>query len=158
MMAMIIDGHNLIPKLDGLSLSNPDDELHLIRLLQDYSRLRRRKVEVYFDGAPAGEAGERRFGQVSAHFVRLGMTADDAIMTRLRQLGKRAKNFTVVSSDHQVQQAARALHASVMSSEEFVKDWRKLVETEPEIDPHNRPLSESEVEEWERIFRKGRLE
>ena len=157
-MTMIIDGHNLIPKLDGLSLSDPDDELHLIRLLQDYSRVRRRHVEVYFDGAPAGEAGDRRFGQVRARFVRLGMTADDAIMARLRQLGKRAKNFAVVSSDRQVQRAARALHARVMSSEEFAKDWRKLIETEPEIDPRNRPPSESEVEKWERIFRKGHHE
>jgi len=152
---LIIDGHNLIPKFEDLTLSDPDDEQGLIRLLQEYCRVRRKKVEVYFDGAPAGKSGERHFGQVKAHFVRVGQTADDAIMARLKRLGKRARNVMVVSSDRQVQQAARASHAGVLSSEEFAADWRSLVDDEPEIDPRNRLLSDSEVEAWEQVFRRG---
>lgn len=44
-MPYLIDGHNLIPKI-GLRLSEPDDELELIRLLQDFARLRRQPIEV----------------------------------------------------------------------------------------------------------------
>ena len=49
-MAYMIDGHNLIPKL-GLRLDSLDDEEQLLALLQEFCRLRRAQVEVYFDGA-----------------------------------------------------------------------------------------------------------
>jgi len=154
-MAIIIDGHNLIPRIPGINLADPDDEEQLVRLLQDYCRLRRKQVEVYFDRAPAGQAGERKLGQVRAIFVREGMTADDAIMIRLRQLGKRARNFTVVSSDRQVQNAARAVHAAVIDSGTFASEWQSLIEQEPELDPRNRLLSTEELDAWETIFRHG---
>lgn len=154
-MTLLIDGHNLIPHLPGLDLAEADDEYQLIQLLQEYARLRRKSVEVYFDGAPAAQAGMRKFGRVQAHFVRIGKTADEAIMARLQRLGKRAKNVRVVSSDRQVQQAARAMHAGVVSSQDFAADWGALIAEEPDVDPRNRLLSEDEVEAWERIFRHG---
>ena len=152
-MIVIIDGHNLIPHLPGLSLGDADDEDQLIQVLQEYARLRRVSIEVFFDGAPA--AGLRKLGRVQAHFVQSGTTADEAIMARLRSLGKRARNTQVVSSDRQVQQAARAVHAVVISSSEFVGEWMKLMDQEPGLDPRNRLLSEQEVEAWERVFRQG---
>lgn len=54
-MPYLIDGHNLIPKL-GLRLDSPDDELELTAILQEFSRLSRHAAEVYFDGAPTGQA------------------------------------------------------------------------------------------------------
>ena len=151
-MAIIIDGHNLIAQLPGISLSDPEDEEKLIKLLQEYCRLRRKTVEVYFDRAPAGYAGKEKRGLVQAIFVPSGTTADEAIMARLKKLGKRAKNVRVVSSDRQVQQAARALHATVITSDEFVKEWQLLLAEEPDLDPRNQPLSQEEVEAWEELF------
>jgi len=78
-MSILIDGHNLIPHLPGINLSDIDDEEQLINWLQSYCRLRRRKVTVFFDQAPAGFSGERDYGAVKAYFVRQGSTADDAI-------------------------------------------------------------------------------
>jgi uncharacterized protein len=115
-MPYLIDGHNLIAKTPGLSLQAFDDENQLIELLQDFCRTRRKPVEVYFDNAPVGQAAVRRFGQVTAHFVRQGSTADAAIHRRLVRLGKSAGNWTVVSSDRAVQTAARLAHAQVLSS------------------------------------------
>ena len=155
-MAILIDGHNLIPYIAGISLAAPDDEDQLIRVLQEYCRVRRKTIEVFFDGAPAGQAGEQRFGQVQAHFVRSGVTADEAMMFRLKQMGKRAKNTTVVSSDRQVQQAARAVHATVISSKDFAADWQRVTEEEPELDPRNRLLTKEETEIWEQFFKRGR--
>lgn len=154
-MTIIVDGHNLVPQIGGLSLSDPDDEEKLIRILQEYARLRQKKVEVYFDRAPVGRAGERRFGSVRAIFVREGVTADEAIMNRLRQLGKRARNYTVVSADRQVQQAARGAHAAVISSKEFAAAWQTLISQEPELDPRSRLLSEEELADWEQLFKRG---
>lgn len=154
-MTLIVDGHNLIPHIPGISLADPDDEGALVKMLQEYCRLRRKTVEVFFDRAPAGQAGERRFGQVKAQFVVEGMTADEAIMRRLKLLGKRARNYTVVSSDRQVQQAARAVHARVVSSEAFAAEWQSLAEDTPELDPRNRLLTEEETQAWEKLFKRG---
>ena len=154
-MTLIIDGHNLIPHLPGVALSDPDDEEKLIRIIQDYCRAKRTTAEVFFDGAPTGFAGKKQFGKVRAHFVRKGITADEAIMTRLKHLGKRARNISVVSSDRQVQQAARASHASVISSASFAANWQTAVEEMPELDPRSRLLSEEELAAWEHLFQHG---
>ncbi|MCB2210152.1 NYN domain-containing protein [bacterium] len=154
-MLILIDGHNLIPHLPGLSLKDMDDERDLIPFLQEYCRVRRRTVEVFFDRAPVGKAGQRRMGQVTAFFVRSGITADEAIMARLAKLGKKARNVKVVSSDRQVQQAARAAHATVIASDEFAAELVALGEEQPSLDPRNRLLSESELTEWEALFRRG---
>lgn len=151
-MPFLIDGHNLIPKL-GLRLDDPDDEMELIRLLQDFARIRRQPVEVYFDGAPAGQAGERRVGTVKAHFVRQGQTADLAIRKRLENLGGSAKNWVVVSSDREVQGAARVNRARVSAAEEFVKLLRETLSgSAPSAD--DKKLSAGEVEEWLKLFNK----
>lgn len=154
-MVLIIDGHNLVPHMPGISLSDPDDELHLIELLQVYCRLRRKHAEVFFDRAPVGQARVQQFGQVRAHFIREGTTADAAIIAYLKKLGKRARNVTVVSSDRQVTVAARAVHAAVMTSEAFAGAWTDLMNEEPELDPLDRLLSEDEVVFWENIFKRG---
>ena len=119
-MPFLIDGHNLIPKL-GLSLRSADDEMQLVALLQTFCRAERKSVEVYFDGAPAGQVGTRRLGLVTAHFVRLGSTADTSIRVRLKTLGRAARNWTVVTSDRQVQAEARAAGATIISSDEFAR-------------------------------------
>jgi predicted RNA-binding protein with PIN domain len=150
-MPYLIDGHNLIPKL-GLRLDSVDDEMELVAILQEFARLeRRRQVEVYFDGAPVGSSGTRSLGTVKAHFVPLGQTADHAIRARLRKLGNDAKNWTVVSSDRQVQSDARSLRAQVISSEEYVGMLRSAGESAPNP-AGERKLSSKEVDEWLTIF------
>lgn len=151
-MPYLIDGHNLIPKLAGFSLSAMDDEMQLIPLLQTFSRVRRQPVEVYFDRAPAGHAGARRFGTVTAHFVPVGRTADDAIRGRLARLGSGARNWRVVSSDRQVQAEAHSRHAAVLSSEEFARQLQLAAE-EAQNSPQGQPApSDREIEEWLRLF------
>ena len=150
-MPYLIDGHNLIPKL-GLRLDSMDDEIELVTILQEYSRLERKKqVEVYFDGAPASHAGTRRLGTVTAHFVLLGTTADDAIRKRLKKMGKSAKNWIVVSSDRQVQAESRAAQAEVISSDTFAMLLRQARNSAPKpVD--DRKLSKQEVDDWLKLF------
>jgi predicted RNA-binding protein with PIN domain len=150
-MPYLIDGHNLIPKV-GLRLDSPDDELELVAILQDFARLKRQQVEVYFDGAPIGQAGTRRFGTIRAHFVRLGQTADDAIRARLLRMEKDARNWIVVSSDREVQSAARAAQAQSISAEEFVNLLRGAQGSKSKSNPSEKKLSAAEVDEWMKIF------
>jgi predicted RNA-binding protein with PIN domain len=155
-MPYLIDGHNLIPKV-GLRLDSPDDEMELVAILQEFARLKRQQVEVYFDGAPIGYDGPRKLGTVRAHFVRLGQTADNAIRARLNNMAKDARNWIVVSSDREVQSAARVVHAQVVSSDEFVKTLRTTVSSVPNAKTDDKKLSPAEVDEWLKIFReKGR--
>jgi predicted RNA-binding protein with PIN domain len=150
-MPYLVDGHNLIPKV-GLRLDSFDDELELVTLLQEFSRLHRRQVEVYFDGAPAGQAGTRSLGTVKAHFVRAGTTADAAIARRLRKLGRAAKNWTVVSSDRGVQAEARKARAEVLSSEQFAHLLQQTPRGETGKPATDRKVSSAEVDEWLKIF------
>jgi predicted RNA-binding protein with PIN domain len=152
-MPYIIDGHNLIPKIPGMSLQDIDDEIQLVNLLQEFCRIRRKQVEVYFDNAPPGSPGARNFGRVVARFVRQGSTADQAIQMKLKRLGGDARNWTVVSSDGEVQANARTARAKILTAEVFAKQvFEALGDTadsylEPESD-----LSPEEVEDWMQIF------
>ena len=151
-MPNLVDGHNLIPKV-GLHLNSPDDEMELVAILKEFARLKRQQVEVYFDGAPVGQAGTRKLGTVRAHFVPLGQTADSAIRSRLKKMEKDAKNWIIVSSDHEVQNAARVVRAQVVTSDEFVKMLRAATNSAPKASTENKKLSAQEVDEWLKLFR-----
>ncbi len=150
-MPYLMDGHNLIPRL-GLRLDSVDDEMELIAILQEFCRMERKQVEVYFDGAPTPQAGTRKLGVVTAHFVRLGATADNAIRIRLKKLGRAAKNWTVVSSDRQVQAEAQAAHAEVISSNSFAKLLKQARDSAPKS-AEDRKLSQKEVDDWLKLFK-----
>lgn len=153
-MPYLIDGHNLIPKIRGMSLREIDDEEQLIGLLQAFQRVKRTKVEVFFDKAPAGQARTKRYGNVTAHFVRQGQPADEAILQRLHHLGNDARNWSVVSSDRHVQTQAHALQAQVISSDDFAARLEEAFRQAPPGPAGNEgKLDESEVEEWLKIFK-----
>jgi predicted RNA-binding protein with PIN domain len=155
-MPYLIDGHNLIPNIPGLSLSALDDEQQLIELLQDYCRVEQKQVEVYFDQAPPGHPARQKYGAVTAHYVRQGSSADSAIRSRLNRLGKTAGNWIVVSSDHQVQNAAHAARARVASSQEFARQVMAALNRAAKNGnrPNRDELAPGEVDEWLDIFSK----
>lgn len=166
--SLIIDGHNLIGRMHGLSLRELDDEERLLNSLQVYARLRRKRIEVYFDGAAPGQNGPRPSGTILAIFVPKGNTADAAIRARLVGLGKAARNLTVVSSDRMVQREARSRGASIISSDDFARELlaasdedsakhpaakKRAASTPTPPPPDPGPVvSPGEVEEWMKIF------
>jgi predicted RNA-binding protein with PIN domain len=159
-MPYLIDGHNLIPKL-GLRLDSFDDEMALLDKLNEFCRLTRKtQLEVYFDNAQPGYAETRRIGLVTAHFVRKPLIADEAIRLRLKKLGKAAKNWMVVSSDHSVQNSARAAGARPLSSEEFagnvIAALRSGSGSNSPPSEATAGMSEGELDEWVKLFRAGR--
>jgi len=153
-MPYLIDGHNLIPKL-GLRLDSPNDEMELVTLLQELYKRNRKPIDVYFDGAPTPHAGTRKLGAVTAHFVRLGSSADNAIRLRLKSLGKSARNWTVVSSDRRVQIEAKDARAEVISSESFAAMLKQARASAPKT-TNDRKLSEDELNEWMQLFQRGK--
>ncbi|MEJ2412515.1 MAG: NYN domain-containing protein [Anaerolineales bacterium] len=124
-MPYLVDGHNLIPHIPGLTLEDLDDENSLIEILGEYASQQRTQIEIYFDRAAPSQSGSRSFGRVKAHFVPREKTADQAIISRLQRLGGSAKNWTVVSSDRVIQAEVRSCHSIVMPSQEFAALLRK---------------------------------
>lgn len=153
-MTYIIDGHNLIPKIAGLSLSEMDDEARLINLLASFCQKKKTRVIVFFDKAAPGRQGAIKYGAVTAFFVSESQNADNAIHSYLISKRRDAVNLTVVSSDRQVQNDTRALRAKVQSSEAFARQLRDTVITDNRVSEvnDNEKLTPEEVENWEKIF------
>lgn len=149
-MPYLIDGHNLIPHLKGIQLGEIDDELKLVRLLDRFAGQRQTRVEVYFDRRAPGQQGTHSWGRVQARFVDRSRTADQALGSRLLELGKRAKNWTVVSSDREVIREAQGARSRVISSSEFAQRLSSPVEPREEDVPGGGkpPLSGNDVEYW----------
>ena len=151
-MQYIIDGHNLIPNIRGLSLSDLDDEQTLLDLLTPFLRAKKSRAMVFFDRAATGQAGQRNFGLIKAVFVPAGQTADSAIASYVRQLRGASQNHTLVSSDRTVQASARAYHTAVLTSQEFSQMLQRFYEQKPQASPAERDLSPDEVKQWEDLF------
>ena len=150
-MPYLIDGHNLVPHVPGLKLSDLDDEQALIERVREFCVRKRVKAEVFFDRAAPGFAGRRKFGPVTAVFVRQGETADTAILRRLHKLGAAARSQIVVSSDRRVVVEAKAKGVEVLSSSNFVDRMESAVFEGGETGDAP-ALSDQEVDEWLRLF------
>jgi predicted RNA-binding protein with PIN domain len=154
-MTYIIDGHNLIPHIPGLKLSDLDDEAVLLKILQEFSQKTRRPVEVYFDRAVPGHAGSRQINLVKSIFIPEHSTADQAIIRKLYTLGKGARNYIVVTSDVKIQTEAKARHAKVISAKEFAIKLSDLLQPRLRNDnkTENVVLEQNEIQEWLEIFK-----
>ena len=152
-MKYIIDGHNLIPNIPGLTLSDLDDEVQLIRLIQEYCRLSRSQAELFFDGAPPAYKLQGGGGSVHMHFVRKGTSADDAIIQYMHHAGQNKQNLTLVTSDHRIHAEARSLGIKILESPMFarvmIQMLRAAQDTRSKAEPE---LSSSEVDQWLEIF------
>jgi uncharacterized protein len=120
-MPFIIDGHNLIPNICGLNLAQIDDEYSLIDILDRYFRIERKKAIVYFDKAAPGNQNTLQRGFLHVHFTRPPKSADEAILNAVRDLGRSASNYTIVTSDQKVRDSAKRMGARLLSSAEFAK-------------------------------------
>jgi uncharacterized protein len=152
-MPLLIDGHNLIGQIPGLSLADPDDEGDLVMLLRRYTTARRgRKVVVVFDHGVYGHPQTLDGYGVSCHFARSPQDADAQLIKRIRAL-KKPSDWTLVTSDRQVMRAAQDHGVRVISSHIFARQLtapaRPAAVLEEQRDVR---LSEAEIDEWLRLF------
>ncbi|KAF0111704.1 MAG: hypothetical protein FD147_715 [Chloroflexi bacterium] len=153
MKIIVIDGHNLIPKLPRINLKDLDDESQLIGLIQEYCRLARKQAELFFDGAPNPINSIRKGGLVRAHFIRVGHSADDSIIAYLQRNGKNARNMLVITSDRRIQTEAKNLGAELMTSESFAQEIKRVLSSPIAVQELKEKIpSAGEVEEWIHLF------
>ena len=152
-MPYLIDGHNLIAHIQDISLDDPDDEARLLSKLRSFCAHTGRKVFVYFDRRAPGIQDPPTAGGVIVHFVTSPRTADDAIRAHLRRLGREARNWTVVSSDREVQLAAKQAGARTQTSADFARSLTSSDQVVEESEKPAPPYSREELASWERLFR-----
>lgn len=151
-MKYIIDGHNLIPHIPGLSLSDMDDEQRLIELVQMFCRRARSQVELFFDGALPGQQTSS-VGSVHTHFIRKGTPADDAIIHYLHSAGRNTSALALVTSDHRIQAEAHALGIQVIESAAFARQMMtRLQQPETGAEKRETALTRDEVDAWLKTF------
>jgi len=151
-MPFLIDGHNLVPFVPGLSLDDPDDEAHLVQRLRQFAARTRRRITVYFDRRAPGNAHNLSGAGVTVRFVAAPETADEAIRRHLERLRREALNWTVVSSDAEVRGFAERAGASWMSAPDFARRLAGPGRPDVASDKPDRPPDSAEVQEWERLF------
>lgn len=151
-MPYLIDGHNLIGQLPGVSLDDPDDEEQLVGLLHRFLVRSRKRAIVYFDRRHPGSPNPAGSARLTVRFVSPPRTADDAIRSHLARLKREARNWIVVSSDCEVVSAAKRSGARSLVSAEFAA----LMTQEPEQteldEKPSEPSSDAEIASWQRLF------
>jgi uncharacterized protein len=165
MLQLLIDGHNLIGQMPGMSLADFDDEQKLVANLRNYVARHLRKkssgnaarVVVVFDsGTPGGKSQALSGGGVEAIFAAdKHTTADRVLIERMRAL-KRPQEWTLVSSDRSVQQEAARRRMRIVESADFA---RTLVPPEAPLKPSpsdtsDKPEREDDVKGWLDQFKK----
>lgn len=156
-MPLLVDGHNLIGQVPGLSLADADDEAQLVQLLRRYSTAKRgRQVVVVFDHGVYGHPQQLNGYGISCYFARSPRDADAELIKRLRAI-TRPRDWTLVTSDRQIASVAAERGVKTIAAHEFA---RQLAEHPAAARParppaHAKPdvrLSPAEIEEWLRIF------
>ena len=158
---ILIDGHNLIGQMPGLSLDNPHDEEELLNRLRAYHASTGAELVVYFDPGSSYRSPARRVeAGITVYYAPYGHPADELILRKI-QCQRNPGRLTVVTSDHTIQQAARmrgcrVIDASVFAAELSHPARRRRPRTRVRRRlPDITPLSEKEVEQWLDIFRCG---
>jgi len=149
-MPLLIDGHNLIGVLPGLSLEDPDDEWQLVQMLVPYRGRTGKAMTVVFDPGPAPWLPRtHRLGGIEVVFAPQGGSADGLILGRV-QHSRNPQRWLVVTSDRELSDAAARLGARVQGAEAFAARLAERGGALP--DRKESPPSPEEVEAWLALF------
>ncbi len=155
-MPLLIDGHNLIAQMPGLHLSDADDEAQLVLLLRKYAAQRRgRTIVVVFDHGVYGHPQRLDGYGVTCIFAHSPQDADAHLIRRIKAV-TRPREWTVVTADREIAQAAAARGIKVVDSRTFAQTLLGSANPprrQQRADVEKPEQAErSEVEEWLRLF------
>ena len=121
-MTILIDGHNLIGRIPGLRLDDPDDEEKLLIRLRAYRARTGKSLVVYFDPGISYQSPARKSkGGISIRQAGSGRHADELLLRDLRR-HRNPRELTVVTSDRAIQRIARQYQARVIDATAFATE------------------------------------
>ena len=153
-MNILIDGHNLIGQMPGISLEDPDDEAKLVAVLRNYALANHgRSMTVVFDHGVYGHPLKLGGYGVTCYFAKSPQDADTQLIRRINAI-QRPSEWRVVTSDRVVARAATDRNVRVTSSSDFAREL--TVPPKPRSSTSEKPrdvrLSAAEINEWLRLF------
>lgn len=154
-MTYLIDGHNLIGRLRDIQLDDPHDEAKLVQKLIGFAARTERSCVVVFDrGLPGGQS-RMSTRSVTVIFAPYNSSADKVMIDRIYK-AKNPKEWTVVSSDNDVLEAANRRRMQILKSFQFADLLqRPAPPPKPGVDVAvDVRLSPKEVDEWLDLFNK----
>lgn len=119
MANILIDGYNLMAKMDGLGGNLEAQRERFLRRLGQFREQRYHNIVVVFDGERGGwitESRDRTMG-ISIVFSKLGEKADDVIKRMARE---HEVEYTVITSDKEIASYAETTGHTAIRSEEFI--------------------------------------
>jgi len=144
MIHFIIDGNNLIGKIKTLKQIQAKDKQEsregLVFLLNKYFAGKKNKATLHLDGHPKN----------ALHFVKGKIVysenkSSDSLIRIEIDHSKNPKLITLVSSDHSLQNYARANSCKVIKSEDFHKEIQKSYEKNEESEKLKQLEKEKDV-------------
>ncbi len=122
-LRLIVDGYNLLAGAGSLSGHLESARETLVRNLAAYRHRKNHLITVVFDGWQQGQLSEQRehCAGVQVIYSKRGERADQVIQRLAREYGV---DCAVVSSDHEIVNAARAHGAFTMGAREFAGKLR----------------------------------
>ena len=153
-MIYLIDGHNLIAQMPGITLGDPNDEAHLVLRLRSWAAVdKKRKIVLIFDkGMPAGKSKNLSTPNIQVRFAPHKTTADRLLIQRINRT-KNPREFILVTGDRMIIAAAQARKMPHTTSKKFVADMKVDKRPPPpsrEVD--NPKVSKNDVDEWLTLF------
>jgi hypothetical protein len=141
---LIVDGYNVLVGAGSLPGHLESARETLVRDLAAYRHRKHHLITVVFDGWQQGQPSEQREHRAGVQVIysKRGERADQVIQRLAREYGT---DCAVVSSDHEIVNAARAHGAFVMGSREFAEKLRALSRT-----TGARPNKELDIEDDDR--------
>lgn len=156
-MPILIDGNNLLFAAREVAALRAIDQEKLCRFIGRWTQAAQTDAAIVFDG-PVPRLGVVQQLQSSGVAVQFsgGRSADDVIVDILDR-AEAPGTYTVVSSDHAIQHAARYRRAAAVDSEAFLgevldssSDDETVAPDAPPEKPHT--LSSEETDTWLRRF------
>lgn len=153
-MKYVIDGHNLIHALPDIDLEDDNDEVKLVQKLRSFFGRVRKKAEVIFDhGLPGGVNRDLSNSQLKVTWASAHHSNADALIKQRIQRQRDPAQLIVVSSDHDVLNAAARRGVRSMTSQEFAQHLTTTMQQPAAGDDAAEKPEDADVEYWLRVFR-----
>jgi predicted RNA-binding protein with PIN domain len=138
-MPYLIDGHNLIARLDDITLDDPQDEMKLVNQLRSFAARTQKRCVVVFDRGLPGGKSPMSTSTVEVVFASATQSnADDVLMRRIQKT-QDPRGWTIVTSDERVLGCGISRNMRGMRSHEFAKILKV---------PANKP----DLGEWAHVY------
>jgi predicted RNA-binding protein with PIN domain len=158
-MPYIIDGNNLIGCCPEIEIADPQSRDKLISIILTFQEAKNVKITIVFDGASEKWGNKTPITpKLTVIFPHFGRTADDEIKSIIDGYSNQHE-VMLISSDRELKDFAKDKGIKTVNSIEFYYDLKKAArktnknrEIQKRVEAR---LSQSEVEQWLKIFEKN---